>query len=82
LASTATDTKHRALSDAGRRGALARWGEPGTRVVRLADLNPAERRIVLSLVDAVRNEKAEPVIETPGPAKAEVRGGSLERSAS
>jgi hypothetical protein len=41
---------------AGRLGARARWGPP--RVVRLDDLSPEQRRLVLALVDAARAGQA------------------------
>ena len=52
-------------SRAGRLGARARWGDPG--VVNLTDLTPAQRRLVLALVDAAKAEqrKAPVVFETP-----------------
>lgn len=37
---------------AGRKAAAARWGE--ARIVRLDDLTPAQRRLVLALVDAAK----------------------------
>lgn len=39
---------------AGRAGARRRWGEP--RVVRLDDLSAPQRRLVLALIDAARQE--------------------------
>lgn len=39
---------------AGRRGAAARWARGPRRVVRLTDLTPEQRRLVLALIDAVR----------------------------
>jgi hypothetical protein len=49
---------------AGKLGARARWGDPG--VVNLSDLTPAQRRLVLALVDAAKAErKASVVFETP-----------------
>lgn len=36
---------------AGKKAALARWGDK--RVVRLNELTPAQRRLVLALVDAM-----------------------------
>jgi len=38
--------------EAGRKAAAARWGEP--RVVRLDDLTPSQRRLVLALIDTAR----------------------------
>jgi len=43
--------------DSGRMGARRRWGPQ--RVVRLADLTPAQRRLVLALIAAVRENAAE-----------------------
>ena len=51
---SATDNKNPVYVEAGRRGARARWGEP--RVLRLDELTPAQRRVVLALVDAARDE--------------------------
>ena len=49
---------------AGKLGARARWGDPG--VVNLSDLTPAQRRLVLALVDAAKAErKASVGFETP-----------------
>jgi hypothetical protein len=52
-------------SRAGRLGARARWGDPG--VVNLAELTPAQRRLVLALISAAaaENKKAPVVSETP-----------------
>jgi hypothetical protein len=50
------------------------------RTVRLGDLTPDQRRLVLALVDAAK-EKAPAVSETSAEAYAEVRRGSDERSA-
>jgi hypothetical protein len=36
----------------GKKAAAARWGDP--RIVRLDDLTPAQRRLVLALVDAAK----------------------------
>jgi hypothetical protein len=41
----------------GRLGAVARWG-PEPRVVRLDELGPAQRRLVLALIDAAKREAA------------------------
>lgn len=40
---------------AGQKGAATRWGEP--RVVRLDELTPAQRRLVLALIDAAKEKK-------------------------
>jgi hypothetical protein len=40
---------------AGEKGARSRWGPP--RVVRLDDLTPEQRRLVLALVDAARSSE-------------------------
>jgi hypothetical protein len=64
-----------AWAEFGLRGARRRWGEP--RVVRIAELTPQQRRLVLALVDAARKEAA-PVIVTSEAAE-EVRGASHER---
>jgi hypothetical protein len=53
-------TKDPVLVEAGRRGARSRWGsEP--RVVRIADLTPPQRRLVLALIAAARAEPRTPV---------------------
>jgi hypothetical protein len=44
---------------AGQTGARKRWGEE-PRVVRLDDLTPAQRRLVLALVEAARAESRPP----------------------
>jgi hypothetical protein len=51
--------KNPVLAEAGRRGAERRWGPPGTRVVNLGDLSPAQRRLALALIDAVRENGGE-----------------------
>lgn len=48
-------------SERHRRAARARWGEP--RILRLDQLTPEQRAVVLALLDAT--SKATPVIETP-----------------
>lgn len=50
-------TKNPAKVRAGKIGAVTRWGDT-PRVVRLDALTPAQRRIVLSLIAAVRREGA------------------------
>ena len=52
-----TRSKDPVLVEAGRRGAVRRWG-PEPRVVRLDDLTSPQRRLVLALVDAARQETA------------------------
>lgn len=42
--------------EAGKKAAATRWGEP--RVVRLDDLTPAQRRLVLALIDTAREQNA------------------------
>lgn len=49
---------------AGRIGARVRWGDT-PRVVRLDDLTAPQRRLVLALVAAAKNEAGPAVIETP-----------------
>ena len=44
--------KNPVFVDAGKRGALKRWGEP--RVVKIADLSPETRRLVIALVEAAK----------------------------
>lgn len=50
--------KNPVLSDAGRRGALKRWGPPGTRVVRLGELTGPQRQVVIALVEAHKSANA------------------------
>ena len=45
------------LKEAGRRGAARRWGPAGTQVVKIGDLTPAQRHLVLALVEAARSAK-------------------------
>lgn len=61
---------------AGSIGARARWGDPG--VVRLDELTPPQRRLVLALVDAAKAEtkKAADPSDVRS-AAAEDRDGSL-----
>lgn len=40
---------------AGQASAIARWG-PEPRIVRIDDLTPPQRRLVLALIDTVRKE--------------------------
>lgn len=47
-----TKPKKDVFVESGRRGAEKRWGPP--RVVRLHDLTPEQRRLVLALVEAQR----------------------------
>lgn len=48
--------KNPALVEAGRRGARARWGEP--RTVRLDELTPEQRHLVVALIDAAKKAPA------------------------
>jgi hypothetical protein len=66
-------------SRAGRIGARKRWGDPG--VVDLAELTAPQRRLVLALVDAAKNEKAPEEIQSPSEADAEVRRGVVDSAA-
>jgi hypothetical protein len=51
--------KNPAKVAAGKAGMRARWGaEP--RIVRLDDLNPPQRRLVLALIEAARKEQSGP----------------------
>jgi hypothetical protein len=62
-----TEAKNLAKVRAGKIGARSRWGPP--RVVRLHDLTPDQRRLVLALVEAARtSEKAAAACETPATA--------------
>lgn len=42
---------------AGQKAALARWGDK--RVLRLDELTPAQRRLVLALVDALKENSGD-----------------------
>ena len=65
-------TPHEAATVAAR----ARWAAHDTRVVRLSDLTPEQRRLVLALIAAAReNAKTAPAIVTPEAAQ-EHAGGS------
>lgn len=44
---------------AGRAGAIRRWGTSPQRTVKLDDLSAVERRLVLALIEAVRDHAAE-----------------------
>lgn len=67
--------------DAGKRGARTRWGPP--RLIRLDGLTADQRRLVLAMVEMAKTTDREtaPVSETSGTVEAEVRRGSVERSA-
>ncbi len=67
-------TKNAIKAEAGRLGARIRWG-PEPRVIRLDELTPPQRRLVVALVDAARKE-AVTVLETSVTAEPEVRRGS------
>ncbi len=57
MAATKDPTKVRA----GTIGALRRWGEPGSRpspVVRIGDLTPSQRELVLALISAARAQSS------------------------
>ncbi len=47
------------LSEAGKRGAKIRWGEQ-PRIVRLDELSPNERRLVVELVELVKSSPTPP----------------------
>ena len=49
-------SKNPVLVEAGKQGALKRWGPPGTRTVNIGDLTPPQRRLVLALIEAARLE--------------------------
>jgi len=60
---------------AGRLGAAARWRDPANRrMVRLDALSPAERALVVALVDAAEKKKAAPGEAAPETADAEGQG--------
>lgn len=63
----------------GQIGARRRWGEP--RIVRLDDLTPPQRRLVLALVDAARKEASSSVSETSPELAQEARRVRVERPA-
>lgn len=48
--------KNPTFVEAGRKGALRRWGEP--KVVRLDDLTEDQRRLVRALIEAARAGRA------------------------
>lgn len=48
---------------AGLAGAVKRWGPVGTRVVKIGDLDPETRRLVIALVDAARAADASKVAD-------------------
>lgn len=48
-------TKDQRLAAAGKKGAQRRWG-PEPRVIRLDDLTPPQRRLVVALVEAAKAE--------------------------
>lgn len=69
---------------AGLASARSRWGEK--RVIRLDELTPERRRLVIALVEAVRseqptNEETAAVSDDASDGLAEVQRGSAERSA-
>lgn len=74
--------KHPGRVEGGRKGARRRWGP--TRVVRIDDLTPDQRRLVLALIDAARHEEADSNVSgtSSESAGAEVRRVRDERSAS
>ena len=71
-------TKDPAKVRAGLIGARARWGDQPARVVRLDDLTAPQRRLVLALVAAAREEAA---TEVQSPAAAELEGHGNDRPA-
>lgn len=56
MPSSVVTPKNPAKVAAGRAGALKRWGPP--RVVRLDELTPDQRRLVLAMIEAARAGKA------------------------
>ena len=69
-----TGTKDPVFVESGRRGAEKRWSDPSTRVaVRIDDLTPEQRSLVLALVDAAK--KAAP--NANGTASKESRRASV-----
>jgi len=58
MAGAAVVEKKLTFVEAGRKGALRRWGEP--KVVRLDDLTEDQRRLVRALIEAARSQKAAP----------------------
>lgn len=49
--------KNPVLVAAGRRGALKRWGD-APKTVRIDDLSPDQRRLIVALIDAARSNGA------------------------
>lgn len=66
--------KNPVFVEAGRRGALKRWGGP-PRTVRLDALTPDQRRLVLALVDAARAQTQEGPAAVGTPAGPEPEDG-------
>ena len=56
------------VQEAGRRGGLKRWADAQRKHVKLSDLTPDQRRLVLSLIES--NKKA--IAEGQNPAIADV----------
>lgn len=57
MQSADTDVKNPKMVAAGRLNARARWGDQ--RVVRLDELTPESRRLVLALIEAAKNGRAD-----------------------
>lgn len=45
--------------ESGREGARRRWGPPGTRTVKLGELTAPQRRLVIALVEAAKEQNRE-----------------------
>lgn len=68
---------HLQQSEAGKLGAAARW-QGQRRIVRLTELDPLTRRLVLALVDGAKsaeNEKTPAAIEQPAGVMEATRDG-------
>lgn len=61
-------------AERGRLGGRAKWKDHAPTSVRLNDLTPDQRRLVLAMVEAARNELAAAEISTPATAEPEVQG--------
>jgi hypothetical protein len=76
--------KSAVIVEAGRRGALRRWG-PGPRAVRLDEFDADERTAILAAIDARRAAKAARHDKAPeeiqSPSEAELEGHAHDRPA-
>ena len=59
---------------AGRSGAIARWHGHAKKTIRIDDLRPEQRRLVLALIQAVRGENERTAAEDQHPAAVGAEG--------